>query len=76
MEFQDITENHSPHPGEYILYVPSNSIVLCGAFLGDRIKVLHNGRVVEDQVENFKKIKLNEVEKKEKFVSRCKACGS
>tara|TARA_R110002020_G_scaffold462074_1_gene681415 strand:- start:335 stop:565 length:231 start_codon:yes stop_codon:yes gene_type:complete len=76
MEFQEITEKYFPHPGEYILYIPSNSIVLCGAFMGDRIKVLHNGRVVEDKVENFKKIKLNKTEKRDKFVPRCKACGS
>ena len=76
MEFQEITEKYFPHPGEYILYIPSNSIVLCGAFMGDRIKVLHNGREVEDKVENFKKIKLNKTEKRDKFVPRCKACGS
>jgi len=75
MEFQDITESHYPHPGEYIFYVPNSTIVLCGAFMGDRIKVLHNGRVVEDKVENFKKIKIGMKEKKQKFVSRCKACG-
>tara|TARA_B100000900_G_scaffold391182_1_gene385549 strand:+ start:979 stop:1209 length:231 start_codon:yes stop_codon:yes gene_type:complete len=76
MEFQDITESYYPHPGEYIFYVPNSTIVLCGAFMGDRIKVLHNGRVVEDKVENFKKIKLNKTEKRDKFVPRCKACGS
>ena len=75
MEFYDITEDDIPHPGEYILYVPSQSIVLCGAYMGDRIKVLYNGRVLEDKVENFKKIKIGMKEKKQKFVSRCKACG-
>jgi|TARA_R110000822_G_scaffold302793_1_gene427247 hypothetical protein len=75
MEFYDITEQDKPHPGEYILYVPSQAIVLCGAYMGDRIKVLHNGRVLEDKVENFKKIKIGMKEKKQKFVSRCKACG-
>ena len=47
MEFYDITEQDKPYPGEYILYVPSQAIVLCGAYMGDRIKVLYNGRVLE-----------------------------
>ena len=38
MEFCEITEDSYPHPGEYILYIPAQSIVICGAFMGDRIK--------------------------------------
>ena len=70
MEFYDITKQDKPHPGEYILYVPSQAIVLCGAYMGDRIKVLHNGRVLEDKVENFKKIKIGMKEIKHKMVLR------
>ena len=75
MEFYEITEKDKPYPGEYILYVPSQSIVLCGAYTGTHIKALHNGKVLSDRVENFKKIKVGTKEKKQKFVSRCKACG-
>jgi|TARA_R110000824_G_scaffold315580_1_gene502729 hypothetical protein len=75
MEFYDITEDDIPHPGEYILYVPSQSIVLCGAYMGSHIKALLNGKVIKDRAENFKKIKIGMKEKKQKFVSRCKACG-
>ena len=75
MEFYDITEDDIPHPGEYILYVPSQSIVLCGAYMGSHIKALLNGKVIKDRAENFKKIKNGMKEKKQKFVSRCKACG-
>ena len=75
MEFFDITEDDIPHPGEYILYVPSQSIVLCGAYMGSHIKALLNGKVIKDRAENFKKIKIGMKEKKQKFVSRCKACG-
>ena len=75
MEFYDITEDDIPHPGEYILYVPSQSIVLCGAYTGIHIKALLNGKVIKDRAENFKKIKIGMKEKKQKFVSRCKACG-
>jgi len=42
MEFYDITEDAYPHPGEYILYVPSQAIVLCGAYTGTHIKALHS----------------------------------
>ena len=76
MEFYDITEEKYPHPGEYILYVPKQSIVLCGAYRGDSIKALFNGKVIEDKTENFKKIKIAHAERKQKFFSKCKACGS
>lgn len=75
MEFYDITEDAFPHPGEYIYYVPSRAVVLCGAYMGTRIKALYNGKLVEDKVENFKKIKIGIKEKRQKFTSRCKACG-
>lgn len=55
MKFYDITDEDYPHPGEYLLYIPSQTIVMCGAFTGTRVKVMHNGRVLEDKVENFKK---------------------
>ena len=55
MEFYDITEDDIPHPGEYILYVPSQAIVLCGAYTGTHIKALHNGKVIKDRAENFRR---------------------
>jgi|TARA_R110000823_G_scaffold4732_1_gene18727 hypothetical protein len=76
MEFYEITEDAYPHPGEYILYVPAQAIVLCGAYTGDRIKALQNGKVIEDKAENFMKIKIGTKEKRKKFFSKCKACGS
>jgi hypothetical protein len=75
MKFYDITDEDYPHPGEYLLYIPSQTIVMCGAFTGTRVKVMHNGRVLEDKVENFKKIKIGTKERKDKFISRCKACS-
>ena len=75
MEFYEITEEAYPHPGEYIFHEPSQSIVLCGAYTGTHIKALHNGRVLKDKAENFKKIKIGTKERKEKFVSKCKAGG-
>jgi hypothetical protein len=76
MEFYEITDEDKPHPGEYILYVPSRAIVLCGAYTGARIKALHNGKLIEDKAENFMKIKIGTKEKRKKFFSKCKACGS
>ena len=75
MQFYEITKDNPPHPGEYILYSPDNSIVVCGAFMGNKIKVLYNGKIIVDKVENFKKIKIPAKERKKKLVSRCKACG-
>jgi len=76
MKFYDIGEESTVAPGEYLLYVPKNSIVLCGAFDGANIRALENGSLFEDKVENFKKITLTQRERKRRHVSRCKGCGS
>jgi len=78
MEFQEISEDLKVHPGEYILHQPSQQIVLVGAFKKKEglIKVLARGRLMEDKIENFKKIRLSREEIKEKRLSRCKGCGS
>ena len=61
MEFDEITDGVKVYPGEYILHTPSNQIVLCGAFKGSvgLIKALVNGRVMEDKIEHFQKIKVS-----------------
>ncbi len=75
MEFEEISENEKVVPGEFLLYVPKQAIVVCGAYKGKTIRALQNGRLLEDKVQNFKKIKLNKQEKKERHVSRCKGCS-
>ena len=62
MEFQEISDELKVHPGEYILHQPSQQIVLCGAFNRKEgfIKALARGRLMEDRIENFKKIKYLE----------------
>jgi len=80
MEFLDITENMKASPGEYIFHKPSKQVVLCGSFNreSNQIKVLAQGSVFSDKIENFKKIKLNRNEVKErkrKTASRCKGCN-
>jgi hypothetical protein len=60
MEFYEIGENDVAYPGEYVLHVPSRSIALCGAFNreADTLRVMINGRLVEDAIKNFQKIKV------------------
>lgn len=75
MEFEEILDDAKVFPGEFLLYVPKQTIVVCGAFKGSTIRVLQNGRLLEDKTENFKKIKMNKQEQKERYVSKCKGCG-
>jgi len=77
MELIEITENQKTLPGEYIYHIPSREVVLCGSFNreSDQIRVLARGRLFIDKIGNFKKIKLNNNEKKERKASRCKGCG-
>jgi len=76
MNFQEITEDSKVYPGEYLLHVPSNQIVVCGAYkpMEGKIKALANGRLMEDAIDNFQKIKLSKAERKKKTVRRCGGC--
>ena len=76
MEFQPITESDKVGPGEYLLHKPSSRIVMCGAFKrGEgKIKVLSNGKLMEDKIENFQKIKLTRKERHERKTRGCAGC--
>jgi len=76
MNFQEITENSKVFPGEYLLHIPSNQIVICGAYKPSegKIKALANGRLMEDAIVNFQKIKLSKSEKKKRTVRQCGGC--
>ena len=76
MEFEIIDEEATVYPGEYILHKPSNQIVLCGAFKKSegKIKVMANGRLMEDNIENFQKIRLSEEERKGRSRRKCGGC--
>jgi len=58
MQFQVIEKTSSISPGEYLLHTPSQQIVLCGKVNRDegKVRVLANGRLMEDKIENFQKI--------------------
>ena len=78
MEFHEIEENSKVYPGEYLLHEPTQEIVLCGAYVKTEgiIRVLRAGRLMEDKIENFRKIQLNKTERKENAVKRCGGCKS
>ena len=77
MKFIDIVDDSKVFPGEYVLYEPTNTIVLCGAFIREEnmIKALGNGRYFSDTIDKFKKIEMNKKEVKARQHSRCKGCG-
>ena len=74
MEFYKIEEEAKVFPGEYLLHVPSNQIVLCGAFKPSQglIKYMTQGRLAEDKIENFNKIKTNKRMKPRNSCGGCK----
>jgi len=76
MKFVEITDDLIAAPGEYILHEPTGQIVMCGSFNRHRnqIRAMGIGRMIEDKIENFKKIELT-VEERHAHVRRCKGCG-
>ena len=62
MKFIEISSESIVFPGEYILHVPSSEIVLVGAFIKDKnlVRVLKNGKMLEDKVSNFNKIQFED----------------
>jgi hypothetical protein len=77
MKFTNIEPEMSVFPGEYVLHKPSSTIVLVGAFnrANNIIKVLKDGRLLEDKISNFQKIELTQkeyVEHKKKSCGKCK----
>jgi hypothetical protein len=75
MKFKEIKEDSQVSPGEYLLHIPTNQIVMCGAFKRQEglIKALASGRLLEDQIKNFQKIYLNKEERGTKKPTR--SCG-
>ena len=77
MKFDEIVEESKVYPGEYLLHEPTMQIVLCGAFNWetDIVRCLASGRLMEDKVNNFKKIRLSTKEQKERKHTKCKGCS-
>jgi hypothetical protein len=78
MKFEEITIDSKVYPGEYLLHDPSQAIVLCGAYMKaeGKIRALRHGRMMEDKITHFRKIQLNQVERKQRVVKRCGGCKS
>jgi hypothetical protein len=76
MEFQEIDDNNSVFPGEYLLYIPRQKIVVCGAYKKKegKIRALCDGRLVEDNISNFKKVMLDKEERKTRTTRSCGGC--
>ena len=76
MRFSEIEDSMKVYPGEYILHVPTNQVVLCGSFSRDTgsIRVLARGKMFSDKIVNFKKINLSQKERKES--KKARGCGS
>ena len=74
MEFYQIEEEVKVFPGEWLLHVPTNQIVLCGAFKRTQglIKYMSRGRLGEDKIENFNKIKREKGTTPKRGCGRCK----
>lgn len=76
MELNEIKEINTVSRGEYIFHTPSQTIVLVGKIDTDldSISGLHAGGIVNDNVENFKKIGLTQEEYRQHRASRCSGC--
>jgi|TARA_R110000744_G_scaffold70175_5_gene142063 hypothetical protein len=77
VEFYEIDKEDKVSPGEYVLHEPTQTVVLCGVFSRDRneIKALGSGRLIEDSIGNFKKIKVPQNKKYErKYTASCGSC--
>ena len=76
MEFEEITKTSKVHPGEYLLHQPTHQIVMCGAYKPDAgtIKAMASGKLIEDKISNFQKIKLGSKERRFRSKRRCGGC--
>ena len=75
MKFHDIAEDDQIVPGEFLLHIPTKSIVVCGAYDGVQIRALDGGKLFKDKIDNFKKIQITARERKTRYVPTCKGCS-
>ena len=77
MKFVEINESAKVYPGEYLLYEPTKVVVLCGAFNRNKnmIRAYGDGKMIEDRINQFKKIEIMAKDIKANYKSKCKGCG-
>jgi hypothetical protein len=77
MTFHSIETTDHVSEGEYVYHTPTKMVVLCGGFSRphDKITALLNGRLLEDCISNFKKIRMPRKEESRQNVhTRCGGC--
>ena len=76
MEFLDIEKDSKVYPGEYLLHKPTSQIVMCGAYKKAEgiVRFLARGKLEEDKVENFQKLKVTHKERKKGVRRACGGC--
>ena len=76
MKFYEITEEMRAVPGEYLYHEPSKQMVMCGSFSRqrDQIRVLSNGKLFTDKIDNFKKVTVTKKERVQRRSRRCGGC--
>lgn len=82
MQLYSISNKDIINRGEYLMHVPTNQMVICSRILEENkmtvLEVFGGGARFRDEVGNFRKVKLNETERREgKAQTRggCKPCG-
>ena len=78
MDLFEITDELKASPGEYIYYEPTKQVVLCGSFsrAENKIVAMAGARLIRDDIQKFKKIRLTSTEKKTRRIRRgCGSCG-
>ena len=77
MKFEEILDSSLLQPGEMILHTPTHTVVVYAAQVENTVRVFMDGALLEDQLENFKKIVLTRKQFKKhqmKTKSKCKGC--
>ena len=75
MEFYDISEEDTAQPGEMLLYSPRHSLAVCAGIVDNKLRAFDRGAFLEDEVEQFKKIKITKKEYKKRTRTKCKGCS-
>tara|TARA_B100001250_G_scaffold401361_1_gene413165 strand:+ start:2033 stop:2269 length:237 start_codon:yes stop_codon:yes gene_type:complete len=76
MKLSPLAAGTDASPGEYLFHEPTQQIVLCGRFddVSGHIQAMGEGRLLYDEVKNFKKINLSPTERRDSLVRGCKKC--
>jgi len=77
MRLYEIDENAHVAKGEYLFHLPTQQVVVCGKLSREknRIQAIGAGRILLDEIENFRKIQLTKQENEDRIRNRkCSKC--